>query len=196
MKINLKLYTMKKICIITLFLLISINSFSQKCEPYRSKIDPITETKTEQWGWVIGSMYSMEKDKECKIKFLVTQNTDESNKVYAVLEIIHQVASSRMLNFDPNFDECKEYILKTENSIIKIPVLKVEKTNNNHLGIYYVNNYLIGEISLDDILKLSKENLLMFQALSSNGYSVEGKVSSKRNKKFINQMNCFLKDKT
>tara|TARA_R110002012_G_scaffold308585_2_gene514907 strand:+ start:3150 stop:3707 length:558 start_codon:yes stop_codon:yes gene_type:complete len=182
---------MKKIMFFILLVAFQ-NLEAQKCEPIRSKTDPITDEKIEAWGWKIGWLNTMEKNKECNIRFLVIQDPNDENRIFSVLEITHQVASSRMINLDPIFEEGKEYFLKTENSILKLPATQVKKTNNNHLGIYYVTNQLIGTISKEDVAKLANEDLLFYQALSSNGYSVEGKVSKKNVRKMKEQMNCFL----
>ncbi|MDC8001806.1 hypothetical protein POV26_12225 [Aequorivita todarodis] len=185
---------MKKILLITVLLFISPFIYAQKCEAYRTKTDPITEVTEEAWGWKIGSLMTNERDKECNIKLLVTKDSENDNKLYAALEVIHQVATSRMVNFDPIFENNGSFVLKTENSIIKVPITIINKGNSNHLGIYSVTNQLIGELTKDDIQKLATETLLMYQAKSSNGYSVEGKVSKKRSRNFKEQMNCFLKE--
>lgn len=185
---------MKKIIILIFAVSLTQISIAQKCKAHISNEDKITEKTTNLWGGKLDSKSTIANGKGYDLKFLVAKDADENNKPYAILHVTHNVHESRSDVFDISFQEGSKYIIKTDGGLIELTIDKIFKNNNKFMSTYSVINQLVGYVSKEDIEKLSKETILMYRVVSTNGVSVEGEVSKRASKNLKQQISCFFSE--
>jgi hypothetical protein len=174
-------------------MLLSSISIAQKCKPLISKKDKMTGYKFEAWGGNLNTKSSLLYGQGFKMNLIISKSKKAENPPYATLTIEHIVANDSNF-FDVNYEEGSEFLLKTRNDLISIPMEIVKKQNSKDKHKFKITFRIFGDVSKDDLMKLADSPLMMIRIFAEDGTKIEREISSKSGVKLQNQFSCLYND--